>query len=353
MAPNPRPVEPVAVDEIDFRQGVVQRPAEEEVPPVPSRPESIAGGPYGELPPEPDADEPRRGPWRTVLLGFLAVCALVGVVWLAYQWGLETGHRIEVPTIVADATPIKTKPESPGGLVVPDQDKLVLNEPATAKEEPRVERLLSAPEAPAPMPRAEQPPQGTGTAAADGEAGGVVATPPAGAAQESGMGVSASEAVIKAEEQDPAPSAEEVPAPPAAPPQVAEAPSPAQAPAPPPTPSAAETAAETTAPAVGGGGGGGSGSDPTGVQVAAIDKGDYVIQLAAVGSDDAARKEWGRIQRSFPNLLGDMALSVQQVEVKGKTYHRIQTGPFPSRATAQDMCAQLKSQKQACIVQRR
>ena len=53
------------------------------------------------------------------------------------------------------------------------------------------------------------------------------------------------------------------------------------------------------------------------------------------------------------HLLGDMALSVQEVTVKGKLYHRVQTGPFPSRATAQDMCAQLKSQNQACIVQRR
>ena len=99
--------------------------------------------------------------------------------------------------------------------------------------------------------------------------------------------------------------------------------------------------------------GGGGGAKPAATQVAAITKGDYVIQLAAVGSGDAAQKEWSRLQKSFPQLLGDMSLSVQEVTVKGKLYHRVQTGPFPSRATAQDMCAQLKSQNQACIVQRR
>ena len=100
-------------------------------------------------------------------------------------------------------------------------------------------------------------------------------------------------------------------------------------------------------------GGGGGGAKPAATQVAAITKGDYVIQLAAVGSRNVAEKEWARLQRSFPQLLGDMSLSVQEVTVKGKVYHRVQTGPFPSRATALDMCAQLKSRKQACIVQRR
>ena len=58
-------------------------------------------------------------------------------------------------------------------------------------------------------------------------------------------------------------------------------------------------------------------------------------------------------QQAFPDLLGDMDLAIQRVTVNGKEYHRMQTGPFPTRATAQEMCALLKAKKQACLVTRR
>ena len=84
-----------------------------------------------------------------------------------------------------------------------------------------------------------------------------------------------------------------------------------------------------------------------------LNEGDTVIQLAAAGSAEAAEREWARLQTVFPDLLGDMQLAVQKVTVGGKEYHRMQTGPFPNRATAEDMCAQLKSKKQDCLVTRR
>ncbi len=33
-------------------------------------------------------------------------------------------------------------------------------------------------------------------------------------------------------------------------------------------------------------------------------------------------------------------------------FYRIRTGPFPNRATAQDMCAQIEAAKLACLVVR-
>ena len=94
-------------------------------------------------------------------------------------------------------------------------------------------------------------------------------------------------------------------------------------------------------------------SRPSKTQITELKSGDTVIQLASVASNEAASREWARLQAAFPDLLGDMPLAVQKVTVNGKEYHRMQTGPFPNRATAQDMCAQLKAKKQACLVTKR
>ena len=82
--------------------------------------------------------------------------------------------------------------------------------------------------------------------------------------------------------------------------------------------------------------------------------GDYVIQLASVKSQEAAEGEWLRLRRANPTLLDDMTLSVQSVELKDRgIFFRIQTGPFPNQATAQDMCWQLRAARLDCLVVKR
>ena len=45
---------------------------------------------------------------------------------------------------------------------------------------------------------------------------------------------------------------------------------------------------------------------------------------------------------------------IQKADIDGKgTYFRVQAGPLPNRATADDMCAQLKAAQQDCIVVKR
>ncbi|MGF1608163.1 MAG: SPOR domain-containing protein, partial [Kiloniellales bacterium] len=131
-----------------------------------------------------------------------------------------------------------------------------------------------------------------------------------------------------------------------------------QAAQPTPPPDVAPSAGGKAAASVAGGGAGSTsttGGEGAGapLQLAAVKQGDYVIQLASVTSDEAAKTEWARLQKAFPELLGDMNLSPQVATVKGTEYHRVQTGPFPSRATAIDLCAQLQAKNQACIVQQR
>src|SRR5207248_11241311 len=76
-----------------------------------------------------------------------------GGLWFAYQQGLKHGGVItgaaDVPLIRADERPTKVRPEKPGGMEVPDRDKLIYTQKRAA-----VEHLLPPPEKPMPPPMA-------------------------------------------------------------------------------------------------------------------------------------------------------------------------------------------------------
>ena len=80
----------------------------------------------------------------------------------------------------------------------------------------------------------------------------------------------------------------------------------------------------------------------------------YVIQVASLRSEDEAKGFWSRAQAKHPDLLETMPLYVERADLGDRgIYFRVQTGPFPSKTTAQDLCGQLKSAGQDCIVKRR
>ena len=82
--------------------------------------------------------------------------------------------------------------------------------------------------------------------------------------------------------------------------------------------------------------------------------GDYFLQLASVKSEQAAKGEWVRLQKSHAEILGGMDLNVQSADLGEQgVFYRIQTGPFPNKATAEDLCWQLRAAKQDCLVIRR
>jgi len=79
---------------------------------------------------EPEARNagPRFRGLAVGLSALLVVALFVGGMWYAYLLGTRHagGHGMEnVPLIRADAGPIKVKPEKPGGMEVPDRDKLI------------------------------------------------------------------------------------------------------------------------------------------------------------------------------------------------------------------------------------
>jgi len=91
------------------------------------------------------------------LIAGLVVVVVVGVfaggLWFAYQQGLRHGGgstgAADVPLIRADERPTKVKPENPGGMEVPDRDKLIYTQ-----KRPTVEHLLPPPEKPMSRPTA-------------------------------------------------------------------------------------------------------------------------------------------------------------------------------------------------------
>lgn len=85
-------------------------------------------------------------PWVTAL-ALATVAVFAGIVWYAYQTRERGG---EPPLVAAAEGPAKVRPEEPGGLEVPDQDKLVYEE-AAGEAVAEAEELLPPPEEPAVM----------------------------------------------------------------------------------------------------------------------------------------------------------------------------------------------------------
>jgi hypothetical protein len=119
--------------------------------------------------------------------------------------------------------------------------------------------------------------------------------------------------------------------PPVAPPSPAPTPQVVAAPAPPPVavvPAAKASPTPATAPA-----------------------GGYRLQLGALGTEDAAKQEWLKLQKQQPDLLGKLTLTVSRVDLGAKgVYYRIQAGPIIDAAQAAQSCATLKSRNVGCIL---
>jgi hypothetical protein len=87
------------------------------------------------------------------LVALVVIGVFAGSLWFAYQQGLRHGGSstgvADIPLIRADERPTKVKPENPGGMEVPDRDKLIYTQKRAT-----VEHLLPPPEKPMPRPSA-------------------------------------------------------------------------------------------------------------------------------------------------------------------------------------------------------
>lgn len=314
---------------------------------------------FGEDTAELEADLQARRKLVPVVIALAALVCFGAIVWYAYSWGTGQMAEDQLPVVQAEIEPEKTRPEQSGGMEVPHQDKLVLNDGEPAGGAPRVESLLPPPETPQalePLPDPAPEPA-------------VAETPP----QEGQSAPEAAEAVVALPESSEIPAIPDIPAIPEAAEAVEAAPAaageggialPQRKPEPPaagaapqedqiaklleqaPLETANGNASASTTPQT-------AAVQPSSEQGAGLGPGDIVLQLSSVKSEAAATREWARLQAAHPSLLGPLALALDTADVQGSTYYRVQTGPFPSREAASEVCGRLKSRNQDCLVKQR
>jgi hypothetical protein len=74
------------------------------------------------------------------------------------------------------------------------------------------------------------------------------------------------------------------------------------------------------------------------------------VQLAALGSEEAARIEWHRLEHKLPAMLDGRKPDVTRIEHDGKTFWRLRTGGFTSTAEATSFCDKAKAKGVGCAV---
>jgi hypothetical protein len=74
------------------------------------------------------------------------------------------------------------------------------------------------------------------------------------------------------------------------------------------------------------------------------------VQVAAVFAEEDVKREWRRLQRRNPQLLGDLDLDVQRVELGGRVVHRLRAGPLPDRPQAEALCERLEERGVGCLI---
>lgn len=277
---------------------------------------------------------------KGVLIGVLIGVVIAVVVAFLTFGRFVSAYRAsggDAPLIKADRSPVKVRPATPGGMEVPNQDKLIyerLRESDTA----RVEKLMPAPEKPA-LPEDEEDasdeiaqiialeepqetPQSLEVASTtlvgeDGERVEVMfrtisSEQAQNRVEQAKKTIEARKAqaaaVLKSSAQ-----AKQKPAPekPAAKP-------------------AAKPEAKKAAPAE-----------------------TFAVQLVSTKNRDASEKEWTRLSKKHADALKGLPHEISEIKTDKNTFYRLRTGVFDSRDKADAVCRKLKDKKQECLVVKR
>ena len=246
-----------------------------------------------------DPEEERSRAPLLVVIALVVLAAFAGVVWLAYNQGVERGRQGASLVITAPEGPVRVAP--PEAAPAPFTGLNVYNDPVSPEQEAKASTL--APQAP--PPPTEAPPIRLSQAAP------APATPAPAPAR---------------------PAAAATPAPSAA------AVRPAATPAPAPVQTAQAARPATPAPAA-----------PAAVTSRAL-SGAAVLQLGAFESQELANGAWASLRARF-STLGQLAPDVQRADLGAKgIVYRLRAGPFTDRTAAVDACTQLKAAGGTCFV---
>jgi len=232
-----------------------------------------------------------RGLAVALALAVMALCA--GAIWVAYELKRAPEAGAHAPLVQADNQPVKVKPGDPGGMEIPNRDRLVFNQ----KGEGAPEHVLAPPEAPIPRPAPDPP-----------------ATPAPPQTQSSAIQPPPAEA----------PAANAVPSAPASPGEAHATPAPSVPPQ--------------------------SAAVPPPAQVPAGGKG-FRLQVASVKTEDGAKQEWDRIRRQNADLLGALSYRADRVDLGERgVFFRLQIGPIADGSEAERICGALRGRNVGCIL---
>lgn len=277
---------------------------------------------------------------KGVLIGVL-IGVVIAVVVACLTFGrFVSAYRAsggDAPLIKADGSPVKVRPATPGGMEVPNQDKLIY-ERLRESDTVRVEKLMPAPEKPA-LPEdeedasdeiaqiiAQEEPQetpqslevaSTTLVGEDGERVEVMFRT-----------ISSEQAQNRVEQAKKTIEAQKAKA--AA---VLKSSVPAKqkpAPAKPAAKPAAKPEAKKAAPAE-----------------------TFAVQLVSTKNRDASEKEWTRLSKKHADALKGLPHEISEIKTDKNTFYRLRTGVFESRDKADAVCRKLKDKKQECLVVKR
>ena len=249
------------------------------------------------IPRNPIYRVPRRGGLDRMTRRLLLIAGGLGgtLVLIVALWSSVGQHSGQVPVVQADSRPVRVKPANPGGMQISGLG----TDPAQGGDVASADKLAPAPETPDPQALASQtravaPPAASQiqpqTQTQPGSA-----TPPA---------VSPTQPVVAAA-VPPAPAA-------AKPAQIAAAAMPEHRAAPP--------------------------------------AGRTQVQLAALGTEAAARQEWDRLAHRMPGVLGARHPVFSKIERDGHTLWRLRTGDFATETEARQFCEQVRANGGGCAV---
>jgi hypothetical protein len=308
-------------------------------------------------------------------VGALGVAGLVcaAAIAVAFTGKMDNVASVDPVIVKADTTPVKVKPENPGGLEIANQDQVVYDKVSGGEQGAgEQEKLVSAAEEPIsianvteenpaaaasgdePLAASDAAMAGSDVMPADAKADARLApvaedaanTVPALAPRRvKTMLIKPDGTVIPAEEG----AAEPVVNTAALVPDTAASPAldPIEAAA---SAVPAETAAPVEAPAT---------AAPDTTQVASTPPadataitGEWAVQLASQRSAEDAQATFQNLKNKFPEVLGGKPLAVQRAEVEGKgVFYRVRV-PAQTKEEAVALCEQLKAAGGSCFIAR-
>ncbi|MEQ8559394.1 MAG: SPOR domain-containing protein [Henriciella sp.] len=254
-------------------------------------------------------DETARGPLiLTLAIGVLIVFA--AVVWNTYRQGVRPQDGA-LPMVVAEAQPYKRVPDDRGGVEIDDLDRMLYDVIDGSERAPKT----------APQQVSSRndgylrggPPQDLRPSSPQGEASTQAA--PAEDELASGQRI-VSETPASSPEALPPVESQPEQRPVAQPEPVSPAPQPAS-------------------------------------RFAFAPGGDYLVQISALRSEEAATAAWQKARRSNPTIFEGASMSIERADLGAKgVYFRLRAGAFGTRESASDFCDAYKAEGGDCIVVR-